>query len=386
MIKSIKFRNFACFLNEQTISIYSNKEDESKKRINFIFGLPGSGKTTIFNLIKVTFLYMKRWLVFNEDDMLTNTTIKDYFNPNINTQEVLDTENSTEIELVFDNGTFSYKYEWSFNKHFCVYERLHYKINDVLDDWIELFNKELIDYVEIGNKIETIYETFLNIEELDIDYTPTFKGINQSNSILSYVGSISKSEILKEFNRMLDKIEFFSEKDFRTLKLYNFPISEVNENKKYILWILSKININFDDFEIIEENKIVGNFSINFFKNNEKGFVKKINSSKMSESEIKLFLFTILFMRYKSKDCILFIDDFSKGVEFDIFFEFVKAFEKEAVNNTEFQLFAFNNHFFNKMKAHNSKYINVFDVRKEQDGNSEISKFFEINEKKDTQS
>lgn len=374
MIKSIKFKNYACFLEEQKIDVYSNSEEELKKKINFIFGVPSTGKTTIFELIKLTLFYMRRWLVFNEDDVLSNKTIKAFYNPNINNEVDNENDNLTEVELIFDNGTFSFKYEWAFNQNFCAYERLHYKINDVLDDWIELFNKELIDYVEIDNKIETIFETILNFEELDIDYSPTFKGINQSNSILSYVSSISKTEILKEFNKILDKIEFFSEKEFADLKTYNFPIEEINDNKKYILWVMSKINIHFDDFEIIDENKLVGNFKINFFKI-ENETRKVINSQKMSRNEIKLFLFVILFMRYRKKDSILFIDDFSRGIEYDAFFEFIKAFEKESLNNTQFQLFAFNNHFFNKTKAHNSKYINVFDVSKDEKGNSTVKKF-----------
>ncbi len=374
MIKSIKFKNSSCFLDEQNIVVYSNEDTEAKKKINLIFGVPGTGKTAIFDLLKTTIYYMRRWIYFGDDlSVLSGERMWDHFNPNICTQFLTSSKNFTEVEIVFDSGEFSYKYEWAFNKHYCLYEKLSYKINGLLDEWIELFDKELIDHDEIDERIETMYEVIVNYEDLEIEYNPSFKGIDKKNSIISYISNISKAEYMKEFTEILKKIEFFEYKDFLGFKNFSFPYDELLNSKKDILDLLKRVKINIDDFKLEYHNKLTGSYSINLIsKDSEHEMLKVINSSKLSKGEVKLFLFIVLFNRYRKKDAILFIDDFASNIQLEIFFEIIKAFEKESINGTNFQLFALNNHFFNKMKIYNSKYINIFDIQKDEKGNSKI--------------
>lgn len=374
MIKSINFKNYGCFLEEQSLNIFSSYKYDSKKRINFFFGVPSTGKTSFFELVKTTIYYMRRWYVYNGDNnIIVSRTMEDFYNPNIFTFIKETDNNFTEIEIIFDNDVFTYKYELCFSKNYCKFEKLSYKINDVLDEWIELFDKQLIDYVYINDKIETIFETYVNCDELNIEFTPSFNGINQNNSVLSYIISISNAEIMQDFNKILDKIVFFQASDFLTFKNYNFPSDEIEKNKEYILTTLDKIKIHFDDVKISHQNKIRDNYTIDLYKKINDQTVY-INSSRLSKGEIKLFLFSIMLIRYRKKECIIFIDDFSLGIDFDIYFELLKGFEKEAINNTDFQLFTFNNHFFNKTKNYNSRYVNIFDFEKDNNGNCNIKK------------
>lgn len=374
MIKSIKFKNWSCFLNEQHIEVSRDKNDFYKRTNNFIFGLPSQGKTAIFTLIKTTIFYMRRWLNYGDDSILKSQTMGECFNPNIETQIVPELENLTEIELVFENETYSFKYELAFNKEFCKYEKLSYKINDILDEWIELFDKSLIDYVDINNKIETIYETYVNIEELELDYTPTFKGINQLNSILPYIESITKSEHVIEFAKIIKKIDFYEAKDFQNFRSYLFPFKEILENKEEILALLDEVKLKYDDFDLGDECKMTGNYSINLFrKDSKKQVIKSISSSKLSKGEIKLFLYVALFNKYKSSnDSIIFIDDFSDSIPFEIFFNIIKRLENETDSMANSQLFAINNHFFNKLLQYKSDYFNIFDISKDDNGYSKI--------------
>ena len=371
MIKSIKFRNYACFLENQFIEICN--ENKTIKSINFLFGVPSSGKTSFFKLLKTVFYYMKRWLVYDDvSDIVKNYSMQESYNPNINNQHLLPHKNFIDVEIVFDNDVFSYKYELSFNKYYCKYEKLSYKINGVLDNWCEVFDKELIDYVEINNDIETIYETYVNYEDLEIGYLPSFKGINQKNSIVPYISSISKSNIIKDFIDIINRVDFFDYKDFLELKSFNFPYEELLNNKKNILDILRKVNIDFDDFKIANENKITGNYSVDLITKEN----KKINSKLLSKGEKKLFLYVVIFTRYKltSKN-IVFLDDFSDGIDYGVFFEIIQTFEEESINEVGFQIFTANNHFFNKLKAYNSKNFNIFDIVKSSNGTSTIMKW-----------
>ena len=375
MLKKITFKNWYCFNEEQEINIYDNSED-SFKNINLIFGIPSSGKTAIFQLIKHTISYMKRWISFKDDHILSNETMAQVFNPNINNDCVDEHQNFTEVSLEFDNNTFSYKYDLSFNQHYCLYEKLSYKINDVLDEWILLFDKQLIDYVDISNKIETIYETYVNCEELEVDYQPTFKGVDQRDTVISYISNISKAEHFKVLNKMLDKIIFYEEKDFLNFKDYFLPFEELRKQKESVLELFEKNNVVFNDFDLGSLNKMTGKYTLNFFSYDETtGKSKILNSSKFSKGEIKLLIYLVLYNQLKKENKIVFIDDFSLALSYENFFEILKSLEESVKQeNGNFQLFLINNHFYNKVVDYNSQYINVFDVKKDELGNSEVNK------------
>lgn len=374
MIKSIKFKNWSCFLDEQTINVHSDDKDVLKKKINLIFGFPTSGKTAIYTILKTTIHYMKRWLLYSDDSsLLGSKNMEDIFNPNINTQNVLNSQNSTDVEIEFENETFAYKYELSFNSMFSIRESLSFKVVGVLDQWINLFEKRLIDYEVLNQKVESMYETYINIEDLELEYQPSMKGINQINSIVPFIISVSKSIIMKEFNDILEKIHFFEAKDFLHFKNFLFPCTELEENKKYILHVLSEVKMEFNDWQINELNKLTGLYDLKLFKK-ENDFVKTISSNNLSYGEIKLFLYVVLFTRYIYKESILIIDEFSTGLDFETFLHIIKSLEIEAINNRDFQLFAINTNFFNKTKIYNSKHLNIFSLNKKSYGISQIIK------------
>lgn len=369
MIKKIYFKNNSCFLDEQTIDVFDN----SKKQLNLIFGVKSSGKTSIYNLIKYAIYYIKNWFVFDDNITLISKNKNSFYNPNIFLTDEDNLDEFSEIIIEFESDNFKFKYEFGFNKLLCKFEKLSFINKEINSDWIYLINKKLIDYFQINLNIETVYKTEINEEILELGFQPNFKIVSQGNSIITYISSISQNNILKEFTNIVNNIVFFDNNDFLSIKNFFYSKEDVIKNKKDIIHVLNFLSFNFDDFRVESFNRLTETYNLEF-EISEFGQKFKINSSKLSNSELKIILYSILFINLRDQKKIVFIDDFNKNIYSKMFITFIDELEKRSLVNKDFQLFVFLNDFLNEVQKSNFKYLNKFCISKKSFGNSEIMK------------
>lgn len=384
MIKSIKVKNFACFLDEQEITFFNFYDNA--KNVNYLFGLPGSGKSSLFELIKLSIFYMKNWIKFSNDEYFYSINkdlcLKKIFNANVDSIED-HFNNFTTVEIIFENKIFEYKYELSFNDLTCNYENFYYRNAANQNDWKTIFTKKLISCDYINNEITSIFETTIEQGELQLDFGLTLKKDDLNNSIFSYIVSFDKSKSIKKINEILDNIIFFSEKDFSNLNNFHFPYDDFIANKEKILQILNSLNFNFSDITVASFNKITGFYELDLYLKNthyESTESKSISSSKLSKEELKVLILALLYCKYCDTKKIIFIDEFSTDLSYETFLKIQQKLENFLLEkDIKTQIICFNNSFYNKTKSRETNDFNVFNIVKDSYNHSSIKKISQLN-------
>ncbi|MCF0217877.1 MAG: ATP-binding protein [Malacoplasma sp.] len=381
MIKSIKINNFSVFEKQQALEFF-NDFSEKKKTVNYVFGLSGSGKSSLFKLIKATIFYIKRWAKFSADDDILTVSKKfclnTFFNPNINFSKNSD-DNFVDIEFVFANSNFEYKYCLSFNEKTCNYEHFYYRDQKSEQDWKPVFLKDLLSIDFINEKYESLFSTKIFSNELGLDFDLQVKEVDMNNSIFSYVISMDKTKNIKAVSDIIEKIVFLDEHDFDTLNDLKYPCKEFVAYKESIFRILKLFNFNISDIAVNKLNKATGIYDLNIYLHNttrNSGNPKFISTNQFSKEEFKILILAFLYFYYSFKDKIILIDDMTLNIRFDIFYKIseqifnnIDNFEK---NNG--QIICFNGDYFNKIKAKFLDYFNFFYIHKNLNSFVTISK------------
>ncbi|MDE5767174.1 MAG: hypothetical protein K2H56_01350 [Malacoplasma sp.] len=379
MIKSIKVKNFACFLDEQEINFFNFFG--SAKNVSYLFGLPGTGKTSLFELIKLTIYYMKSWVKFSYDDSFHSINkelcLRKIFNANVDSIED-HFNNFTNIEIVFANKVFEYKYELSFNNLACNYENFYYQSTIDKTDWKPIFTKRLISCDYINNEIVSIFETKIEQEELQLDFGLSLKRDDLNDSVFSYVVSFDKSKSIRKINEILDNIVFLNEKDFFSLNNFNFPYDDFIANKEKILQTLSHLNFNFSDITVASFNKFTGFYELNLYlknTNQNSNDPKFISSSKLSKEEIKILILALLYSKHSEEKKVIFIDEFSSELSYETFLKIQQKLENYlSEKESKTQVICFNSSFYNKTKSREANNFNIFNIIRNSHNHSSIKK------------
>lgn len=328
MLIKFRFKNYSCFESWEEIDFIDYNYYHSKTvptTITNICGPISSGKTSIIFLIDVAIKYLKRFLIYDTNNSFNN--ISTVFNPSlfskehkedeINNVDLVDLGN-VYLELYFSTDSYIYKYELIFNNNFPNIESLSYKFNNNghgLDDgqWINLYFKKNLTYEMIDSEETCVFKIDINELELELKSKPSLTHLNQKNSLLNYLKSLSKSKIIENFFDVFNKIIIFNEQSYENNLFKNFFIDKnyLINNKDRFLSAFNDMKINIVDYSIDNNNKIPNGFYLMIGKKFEN---KTLYLSSKFESNSTMRLFYLLYYIFKSIDdnLVLIIDDFDK--------------------------------------------------------------------------
>ncbi|RXY97219.1 ATP-binding protein [Malacoplasma penetrans] len=375
MIKSVKIKNSSSFFKEQKVEFF-NSYDDPNKSLNYIFGLSSSGKSSLFNLLKATIYYIRRWITFFKGDMFSikkTFNLQSYFNPNINSTEI-GMDNESCIEIIFANAEWEYKYELRFCEFACNLEHFSYRNQNSNSEWITIFNKALLSVEEINQQYETIFNYEVNSKELGLDFEVNLAKKELNDSVFMHILSLCKNNNIKPIVNIIENIVFFETKNFHSLNNFLLPYSFFLNNKKEILESLNNMEMEYSDIALNNFNKITGAYELNLFLNtydNSKK-VRYISSSQLSKGELKLLILSYLYERYKNQNKIIIVDEFSSTIKYSNFLSIQEFLKRVLTSNNKFQFISWNNEYFEETKQHFDENMNIFNIVKSKNYESEI--------------
>lgn len=329
MFIKFRFKNYSCFESWEEIDLIDYNHYHMKTlpaKIVNICGMVSSGKSSIVYLIDIAIKYLKRFYIYDSNNLFNNISTK--FNPFLfNTKENLDSvSNEIEktinledvcLELYFANDSFIYKYELKFNNNYPSIESLSYKLNNNGQglegtDWINLYYKKNLTYELINYEETCVFKIDINEIELEIKNKPSLTHLNQKNSLLNYIKTISKSVVIESFFDILDRITIFNDQFYDGGIFKDFFIDKkyLINNKERFLNAFHDMKINIVDFSI-DNNKIINGFYLMIGKElNQKTIY--LNSRFESNSTIRLFYLLYYIFRSIDNNEIVIIDDLDK--------------------------------------------------------------------------
>lgn len=367
MLLKIKFKNHACFYNEQEILFTKDKlkiklakdnleEGEINEELDFqyfksnvLMGEHDSGKTSVYELLKTTFDYINHYLNYENDTRIrTSKNLMKYnYNPYILNTEEKEIVEDTCIELYFLEKNYCYKYDLEFNNLFPSIERIYYFKGKTLPlrekEWVEIYSKHNLEYsLGDGNnqQITCIFDTMFSLEDLDLAKEPKINYLDLKNSIILHLYTYAKNILTLNINKTIKKVKFYKDSTISSsvFKKHLLPIEYIQSNKEKYLKAFEKLNVNIVDFKIIDES--ISDYQLLISKEDANGNVHLLKSNRESDSIKRLFhILTTIFMALESQT-VLIVDDLNKNLTIDQLNYLLNLFEDKETNPHDSQIFA----------------------------------------------
>jgi len=282
MILNFSVKNYRSINEKITLSFEASKDKELGKyyirnisnrnilRLAIIYGPNASGKT---NILKA--LNSLRELVLNPPEKRTDRIPQ--YEPFIFTNESKNTE--FEIEFIYKNTRYLYKVE--FNNECIINEELYFFSPRKSLIYKRSYNQDSKDTeIKFGSKIKIINQDKQFIKNLTL----------KNNTVLgAYLKSNLKIEefnnVIRWFLRKLKPI-VYPKTDLTSWVLNN--LEKENIEKRAILEILQKADLDIQDFDIKTEDEKIPEFIKNLLKTLEKEIEKEIEKSKPEQLSLKV--------------------------------------------------------------------------------------------------
>lgn len=368
MLLKLRFKNHSCFQEWQQINLMNYNLSLEKlvgAKVASILGDSSCGKSSVIKLLNTTIGYLKHFLNYDNESKITDkfNSITNVINPyifslantnsdenkvsNFDSKDVLMVKkddliflndyqiSNTSVELELTNQKHIFKYELSFNYFFPEYEKLSYRINENKNDaeWIILYDKKNVTFDIIEENETCLFDIYVNNKELNLTNDLSFVHINKKNSLISYIKSVSKSDLLIEFEEIYKSIEFIMDTDLSiNFKSFNIDKKYLDANKQRFVNAFKTMGFNIVDFYINDID--LNSFTLSIGKLDENNNIFYLNSKFESTTVIKLFHLLYKIFVVLDKKQILIIDNFEKYLNFNSISYLLDLFNKQnEINN-----------------------------------------------------